>query len=250
MCDLYLYILASPKSSKGIPEGMSSSPLLGLHLKYSILTQWKLWHICGYLFISVSKKKKGVVQGPMEICIFLKIWRLANSVLLFFTLELRLRMRTSSDYISVTACDNMHSPAVSRGNDILIVYMNFICPEQKHFPKIRTRNESEVAMLWQTLLGIPSTVRESGTGSRCMTSWVLNLNQMPQQPDYFFILPAVWTAHDAIWELQAVEADTSAAGINVYCCLSWKAPEGKGSTEQFFPVALSYTFLSLDARIS
>lgn len=75
---------------------------------------------------------------------------------------------------------------------------------------------------------------------------------MLQQPsaDYFFILPAVWTAHIAIWELQAVEADTSVAGINVHCCLSQKAHEGKGSTEQFFLGFLSYIFLSLDARIS
>jgi len=38
--------------------------------------------------------------------------------------------------------------------------MNFIWPEQKYFLRVRTRKESEVAMLWQTLLGIPSTVRD------------------------------------------------------------------------------------------
>lgn len=73
--------------------------------------------------------------------------------------------------------------------------------------------------------------------------------QQPSADYYFFIRPAVWTAYDAIWELQAVETDISVAGVNVHCCLSQKAPEGKGSTEQFFLVFLPYTFLSLDARI-
>lgn len=152
MCDLYLYILASPKSSKGIPGGMSFSPLLGIPLKYSILTWQKLWPFFGYSFITVSKEQKRFVQGPMENYIFMKLWPLSDYVLLFFTLELHLRMRSSSDCTSVTAGDIMHSPAVSRGDEVvLIVWMNFIWPEQKHLPEIRTRKESDVAMLRQTL---------------------------------------------------------------------------------------------------
>lgn len=131
MCDLYLYVIASPKSSKGIPEAMSFSPLLGLPLKYFILTWQELWHFCGYSFISVSKEQKGFVQVPIENYIFMKIWLVANCVLLFFTLELYLRMRSSSDSISVIVHVIMHSAAVSRGDELYLAWTKAFAQDQE-----------------------------------------------------------------------------------------------------------------------
>jgi len=68
----------------------------------------------------VSKEQKGFVpvsHGKLHFYEDLT----SSCVLLFFTLDLHLKMRSSSDCISVTAHDIMHSPDVSRGNEVVLI---------------------------------------------------------------------------------------------------------------------------------
>lgn len=76
----------------------------------------------------------------------------------------------------------MHSPAVSRADEVvLIIWMNLFGLSRSICLRSGQGRQAKGQCYGKNLI-FPGTVREPGTGSHCRTSWVLNINQMLQQP--------------------------------------------------------------------